>query len=251
MFNLFEERDGYRYLKFSKDVNKILVIRAFDTGVYADAFYGGGRCVLDTDAGTSEDVTMSWKTSVRLIAIPVSVNDRLDKFALEFITILNELNPSLDYVKDYCNRMRIPYQDTTEQNNAQERNNMQKRDSKGRFMKADKACGRGCKRKHDTCKCGKPADSVKDEGPHLPVDCSNMSDDELEQFIKTLITELANSVYIPGKTMTIDVAVEDNDDGTGTDEDAETLDVDAAKEHKENFMDSFRAFLRERGVELG
>ena len=62
---------------------------------------------------------------------------------------------------------------------------MQKRDSKGRFMKADKAYARSCK--PNTCKCSKPADSVKDEGPQLPVDCSNMSDEELEQFIKALV----------------------------------------------------------------
>lgn len=123
---------------------------------------------------------------------------------------------------------------------------MQKRDSKGRFMKADKAYGRGCKRKHDTCKCNKHADSVKDEVPQLPVDCSNMSDEELEQFIKTLVTELANAVYIPGKTMTIDVTIEDNEAAcTGDD-----ADVDDDKRPKENFMDSFRSFLRERGVEL-
>lgn len=85
---------------------------------------------------------------------------------------------------------------------------MQKRDSKGRFMKADKAYTRGCKRNHDTCKYNKPADSVKDEGPQLPVDCSNMSDDELEQFIKSLVAELANAIYIPGKTMTIDITIE-------------------------------------------
>lgn len=124
---------------------------------------------------------------------------------------------------------------------------MQKRDSKGRFMKADKAYGRGCKRKYDTCKCNKPADSVKDEGPQLPVDCSDMSDEELEQFIKTLVTELANAVYIPGKTMTIDVTIEDNEDAcTGDD-----ADDDDDNRPKENFMDSFRAFLKERGVELG
>lgn len=246
MFNLFEERNGYRYLKFPEDVDKILVIRVSGVGVYADVIYAGGRCVLDTDAGTAEDVTVGWKKGVRLIAIPVSVNDRLDKFALELITILNELNPSIDYVKDYCNRMRIPYQDTAEQNNTQERNNMQKRDSKGRFMKADKAYGRGCKRKHDTCKCNKPADSVKDEGPQLPVDCSNMSDEELEQFIKTLVAELANAVYIPGKTMTIDVTIEDNEDACTGDDAGD----DDDNRPKENFMDSFRAFLRERGVEL-
>lgn len=124
---------------------------------------------------------------------------------------------------------------------------MQKRDSKGRFMKADKAYDRGCKRKHDTCKCGKPADSVKDEGLQLPVDCSNMSDEDLEQFIKTLVAELANAVYIPGKTMTIDVTIEDNEDAC-TGDDAE---ADDDKRPKENFMDSFRAFLKERGVELG
>ena len=247
MLNLFEERNGYRYLKFPEDVDKILVIRVSGVGVYADVIYAGGRCILDTDAGTAEDVTVGWKKSVRLIAIPVSVNDRLDKFALELITILNELNPSIDYVKDYCNRMRIPYQDTAEQNNTQERNNMQKRDSKGRFMKADKAYARGCKRKHDTCKCGKPADSVKDEGLQLPVDCSNMSDEDLEQFIKTLVAELANAVYIPGKTMTIDVTIEDTEDAC-TGDDAE---ADDDKRPKENFMGSFRAFLKERGVELG
>ena len=54
---------------------------------------------------------------------------------------------------------------------------MQKRDSKGRFMKADKAYTRGCKR--NTCKCSKPADSVKDEVPQLPDDCTNMIDDEI------------------------------------------------------------------------
>lgn len=124
---------------------------------------------------------------------------------------------------------------------------MQKRDSKGRFMKADKAYTRGCKRKHDTCKCSKPADSVKDEGPQLPVDCSNMSDDELEQFIKSLVAELANAVYIPGKTMTIDVTIEDNDEDACTGDDD---DVDDDKRPKENFMDSFRSFLRERGVVL-
>ncbi len=114
-------------------------------------------------------------------------------------------------------------------------------------MKADKAYGRGCKRKHDTCKCNKPADSVKDEVPQLPVDCSNMSDEELEQFIKTLVTELANAVYIPGKTMTIDVTIEDNDEAACTGDDA---DADDDQRPKENFMDSFRSFLRERGVEL-
>lgn len=118
---------------------------------------------------------------------------------------------------------------------------MQKRDSKGRFMKADKAYARSCK--HNTCKCSKPADSVKDEGPQLPVDCSNMSDDELEQFIKSLVAELANAVYIPGKTMTIDVTIEDNDEAacTGDDDD---------KSYRDNFMDSFRSFLKERGVVL-
>lgn len=124
---------------------------------------------------------------------------------------------------------------------------MQKRDSKGRFMKADKAYGRGCKRKHDTCKCSKPADSMKDEGMQLPVDCSDMSDEELEQFIKALVTELVNSVYIPGKTMTIDVTIEDNDEAACTgDDDA----ADDDKGHSDNFMDSFRAFLKERGVTL-
>lgn len=124
---------------------------------------------------------------------------------------------------------------------------MQKRDSKGRFMKADKAYTRGCKRNHDTCKCNKPADSVKDEGPQLPVDCSNMSDDDLEQFIKSLVAELANAVYIPGKTMTIDVTIEDNDEAACTGDDA---DADDDKGHSDNFMDSFRAFLKERGVAL-
>lgn len=124
---------------------------------------------------------------------------------------------------------------------------MQKRDSKGRFMKADKAYARGCKRKHDTCKCSKSADSVKDEGMHLPVDCSNMSDEEIEQFIRSLVTELANAVYIPGKTMTIDVTIEDTDDDACTSDDA---DADDDQRPKENFMDSFRAFLRERGVDL-
>lgn len=117
---------------------------------------------------------------------------------------------------------------------------MQKRDSKGRFMKADKAYARSCK--HNTCKCSKPADSVKDEGPQLPVDCSDMSDEELEQFIKTLVAELANAVYIPGKTMTIDVTIEDNEDACTGD--------DADKSYSGNFMDSFRSFLKERGVEL-
>lgn len=124
---------------------------------------------------------------------------------------------------------------------------MQKRDSKGRFMKADKAYGRGCKRKHDTCKCSKSADSVKDEGPQLPVDCSNMSDEELEQFIKALVAELANAVYIPGKTMTIDITIEDNDEAACTGDDADAYDD---KSHSGNFMDSFRSFLKERGVEL-
>lgn len=123
---------------------------------------------------------------------------------------------------------------------------MQKRDSKGRFMKADKAYARSCKRKHDTCKCRKPNDSVKDEGPQLPVDCSNMSDEDLEQFIKALVSELANAIYIPGKTMTIDVTIEDNEDAcTGDD-----ADDDDDNRPKENFMDSFRSFLKERGVEL-
>lgn len=121
---------------------------------------------------------------------------------------------------------------------------MQKRDSKGRFMKADKAYARSCK--HNTCKCSKPADSVKDEGPQLPVDCSDMSDEELEQFIKTLVAELANAVYIPGKTMTIDVTIEDNEDAcTGDDAGA-----DDDKSYRDNFMDSFRSFLKERGVVL-
>ena len=124
---------------------------------------------------------------------------------------------------------------------------MQKRDSKGRFMKADKAYGRGCKRNHDTCKCNKPADSVKDEGPQLPVDCSNMSDDELEQFIKSLVAELGNAVYIPGKTMTIDVTIEDNDEAACTGDDAG---ADDDKSYRDNFMDSFRSFLKERGVVL-
>ena len=144
-------------------------------------------------------------------------------------------------------RVYIPYQDTAEQNNTQERNNLQKRDSKGRFMKADKAYGRGCKRKHDTCKCSKPADSMKDEGMQLPVDCSDMSDEELEQFIKALVTELVNAVYIPGKTMTIDVTIEDNDDAACT---GDADDADDDQRPKENFMDSFRAFLKERGVVL-
>lgn len=121
---------------------------------------------------------------------------------------------------------------------------MQKRDSKGRFMKADKAYTRGCKRNHDTCKCNKPADSVNDEGPQLPVDCSDMSDEDLEQFIKTLVAELANAVYIPGKTMTIDVTIEDNEDACTGDDD------DDYNRPKENFMDSFRSFLKERGVAL-
>lgn len=120
---------------------------------------------------------------------------------------------------------------------------MQKRDSKGRFMKADKAYARSCKRKHDTCKCSKSADSVKDEGLQLPVDCSNMSDDELEQFIKALVAELANAVYIPGKTMTIDITIEDTDEAACTGDDAD-------KSYSGNFMDSFRSFLKERGVEL-
>ena len=123
---------------------------------------------------------------------------------------------------------------------------MQKRDSKGRFTKADKAYARGCRRKHDTCKCSKHADSVKDEVPQLPVDCSSMSDEELEQFIKTLVAELANAVYIPGKTMTIDVTIEDTDEAACTGDD----DADDDNRPKENFMDSFRSFLRERGVEL-
>lgn len=120
---------------------------------------------------------------------------------------------------------------------------MQKRDSKGRFMKADKAYTRGCKRNHDTCKCNKPADSVKDEGPQLPVDCSNMSDEDLEQFIKSLVAELANAVYIPGKTMIIDVTIKDNDEAACTGDDAD-------KSYRDNFMDSFRVFLKERGVVL-
>lgn len=120
---------------------------------------------------------------------------------------------------------------------------MQKRDSKGRFMKADKAYARRCKRKHDTCKCSKPADSVKDEGPQLPVDCSNMSDEELEQFIRALVAELANAIYIPGKTMTIDITIEDSDEAACPGDDAD-------KSHSDNFMDSFRAFLKERGAEL-
>ena len=125
---------------------------------------------------------------------------------------------------------------------------MQKRDSKGRFMKAaNKTCGRSCKRKHDTCKCSKPADSVKEEGLQLPVDCSNMSDDELEQFIKSLVAELANAVYIPGKTMTIDVTIEDNDEAACTGDDA---DADDDKIYNDNFMDYFRSFLKERGVVL-
>lgn len=122
---------------------------------------------------------------------------------------------------------------------------MQKRDSKGRFMKADKAYARSCK--HNTCKCSKPADSVKDEGPQLPVDCSSMSDEDLEQFIKSLVSELANAVYIPGKTMTIDVTIEDNDEAACTGDDA---DDDDDNRPKENFMDSFRSFLKERGVAL-
>ncbi len=119
---------------------------------------------------------------------------------------------------------------------------MQKRDSKGRFMKADKAYARSCKRKHDTCKCSKPTDSVKDEGLQLPVDCSNMSDEDLEQFIKSLVAELANAVYIPGKTMTIDVTIEDNDETACTGDD---------KSYNDNFMDYFRSFLKDRGVVLG
>ena len=74
-----------------------------------------------------------------------------------------------------------------------------------------------------------------------------MSDEDLEQFIKTLVAELANAVYIPGKTMTIDVTIEDNDEAACTGDDA---DDDDDNRPKENFMDSFRAFLRERGVEL-
>jgi hypothetical protein len=120
---------------------------------------------------------------------------------------------------------------------------MQKRDSKGRFMKADKAYARSCKRKHDTCKCSKSADSVKDEGPQLPVDCSNMSDEDLEQFIKALVAELANAIYIPGKTMTIDITIEDSDEAACAGDDAD-------KSYNGNFMDSFRSFLKERGVEL-
>lgn len=122
---------------------------------------------------------------------------------------------------------------------------MQKRDSKGRFMKADKAYARSCK--HNTCKCSKPADSVKDEGPQLPVDCSSMSDEDLEQFIKSLVSELANAVYIPGKTMTIDITIEDNDEAACTGDDADAYDD---KSHSDNFMDSFRSFLKERGVAL-
>lgn len=110
-------------------------------------------------------------------------------------------------------------------------------------MKADKAYGRGCKRKHDTCKCSKSADSVKDEDPQLPVDCSNMNDEEIEQFIRALVTELVNAIYIPGKTMTIDITIEDTDEAACTGDDAD-------KSCNGNFMDSFRSFLKERGVEL-
>lgn len=124
---------------------------------------------------------------------------------------------------------------------------MQKRDSKGRFMKADKAYARSCKRKHNTCKCSKSADSVKDEGPQLPVDCSNMSVEDLEQFIRALVAELANAIYIPGKTMTIDITIEDNDEAACTGDDADAYDD---KSYSGNFMDYFRSFLKERGVAL-
>lgn len=243
MGTLFEVRDGYRKLKFPDGVHKIIVVCQLDVGVYADVVYDGGKCMVDTEAGTHTDMATSWKENVRLIAIPLPEDGPLTRSAYDFSVLLNDLCPNLDYVKDYCNRMLIPYEDTA---STKERNSMQKRDSKGRFMKADKAYARGCKRKHDTCKCSKPADSVKDEVPQLPVDCSNMSDEELEQFIKTLVTELANAVYIPGKTMTIDVTIEDNEDAcTGDDADA-----DDGERPKENFMDSFRAFLKERGVAL-
>ena len=46
--------------------------------------------------------------------------------------------------------------------------------------------------------------------------------------------------------MTIDVTIEDNDEAACTGDD----DADDDNRPKENFMDSFRAFLRERGVEL-
>ena len=244
MDTLFEVSNGYRKLKFPDGIHKIIVVCQLDAGVYADVVYDGGKCMVDTEAGTHTDMTTSWKENVRLIAIPLPEDGPLTRSAYDFSVLLNDLCPNLDYVKDYCNRMLIPYEDTA---STKERNNMQKRDSKGRFMKADKAYGRGCKRKHDTCKCSKTADSVKDEGLQLPVDCSNMSDEELEQFIKTLVAELANAVYIPGKTMTIDVTIEDNEDAcTGCDDDA-----DDDNRPKENFMDSFRAFLKERGVELG
>ena len=243
MGTLFEVRDGYRKLKFPDGVHKIIVVCQLDVGVYADVVYDGGKCMVDTEAGTHTDMATSWKENVRLIAIPLPEDGPLTRSAYDFSVLLNDLCPNLDYVKDYCNRMLIPYEDTA---STKERNSMQKRDSKGRFMKADKAYARGCKRKHDTCKCSKPADSVKDEVPQLPVDCSDMSDEELEQFIKTLVTELANAVYIPGKTMTIDVTIEDNEDAcTGDD-----ADDDDDNRPKENFMDYFRAFLRERGVDL-
>lgn len=243
MDTLFEVSNGYRKLKFPDGIHKIIVVCQLDAGVYADVVYDGGKCMVDTEAGTHTDMTTSWKENVRLIAIPLPEDGPLTRFDFDFSVLLNDLCPNLDYVKDYCSRMLIPYEDTV---STKERNNMQKRDSKGRFMKADKTYGRGCKRKHDTCKCSKTADSVKDEGLQLPVDCSNMSDEELEQFIKTLVAELANAVYIPGKTMTIDVTIEDNEDAcTGDDDDA-----DDDNRPKENFMDSFRAFLRERGVDL-
>ena len=244
MDTLFEVSNGYRKLKFPDGIHKIIVVCQLDAGVYADVVYDGGKCMVDTEAETHTDMTTSWKENVRLIAIPLPEDGPLTRFDFDFSVLLNDLCPNLDYIKDYCNRMLIPYEDTA---SIKERNNMQKRDSKGRFMKADKAYGRGCKRKHDTCKCSKPADSVKDEGLQLPVDCSNMSDEDLEQFIKTLVAELANAVYIPGKTMTIDVTIEDNDEAACTGDDA---DDDDDNRPKENFMDSFRAFLRERGVEL-
>lgn len=249
MISLFEVISGYRKLKFPAGVPKILVVRAAGMGVCADVVYDGGKCLVDTAEGTHTDMITSWKENVRLVAIPLPDGEPLARFAFEFSTLLNELQPSLDYIKDYCDRMLIYLEDTA---SVKERNNMQKRDSKGRFMKAtNKGCAGSCKRKHDTCKCSKPANSVKDDGPQLPVDCSNLSEDELEQLIRALVTELANAIYIPGKTMTIDVTVEDNSEGDVTDEDAGALDTDADKSYSDNFMDSFRAFLKERGVELG
>ena len=83
MGTLFEVRDGYRKLKFPDGVHKIIVVCQLDVGVYADVVYDGGKCMVDTEAGTHTDMATSWKENVRLIAIPLPEDGPLTRSAYD------------------------------------------------------------------------------------------------------------------------------------------------------------------------